>query len=149
LEAYLTKEKETTKQQGADLFVVDNSDADWKVSRYLKEWTDFASTFDVATGYFEIGALLALDGQWQKLDKLRILMGEDIAEELNFHLSDRFSPALIFLCTTLGVVFHKEGSELFIHDPSPRWPWRDPGKAARVAALSACRAYPRTFRLRG
>jgi hypothetical protein len=31
----------------------------------------------VVTGYFEIGALLALDGQWQKLDKLRILMGDE------------------------------------------------------------------------
>jgi len=79
LEVYLSKEKETTRQQGADLFVVDNSDVDWKVSRYLKEWTEFANTFDIATGYFEIGALLALDGQWQKLEKLRILMGAEVS----------------------------------------------------------------------
>ena len=69
----MSEEKPKSRQQGADLFVVDNSNADWKVSRHLKEWTDFASTFDIATGYFEIGALLALDGQWQKLEKLRIL----------------------------------------------------------------------------
>ena len=29
-------------------------------------------------GYFEIGALLALDGKWQKLDKIRILMGAEV-----------------------------------------------------------------------
>ncbi len=69
------------KRQGSDLFIVDNSDDDWKVQNYLREWTDIAHTFDIATGYFEIGALLALDGQWQKLDKLRILMGDEAHEE--------------------------------------------------------------------
>ena len=64
--------------RGADLFIVDNSDADWKVQSYLREWTDLASRFDIATGYFEIGALLALDGQWQQLDSLRILMGDEV-----------------------------------------------------------------------
>jgi len=68
------------KRQGSDLFIVDNSDDDWKVQNYLREWTDIAHTFDVATGYFEIGALLALDGQWQKLDKLRILMGDEVTK---------------------------------------------------------------------
>ena len=36
------------------------------------------TAFDIATGYFEIGALLALDGKWQPLDKIRILMGAEI-----------------------------------------------------------------------
>src|SRR5215216_836522 len=63
----------------SDLFVVDNSEL-WKVQNYLREWTDIAHTFDIATGYFEIGALLALDGQWQKLDKLRILMGDEVSK---------------------------------------------------------------------
>jgi hypothetical protein len=63
------------QRSGSDLFIVDNSDKNWKATHYLHEWADLAHTFDVATGYFEIGALLALDGQWQKLDKLRILMG--------------------------------------------------------------------------
>jgi SNF2 family DNA or RNA helicase len=68
------------KPKGADLFIVDNSDENWKVQNYLREWTDIAHTFDIATGYFEIGALLALDGQWQKLDKLRILMGDEVTK---------------------------------------------------------------------
>ena len=32
---------------------------------------------DIATGYFEIGGLLSLDGQWQKVDNFRILMGDE------------------------------------------------------------------------
>ena len=68
------------KRQGVDLFIVDNSDANWKAKDYLREWTEIAHTFDIATGYFEIGALLALDGQWQKLDKLRILMGDEVSK---------------------------------------------------------------------
>ncbi|MCA1626772.1 MAG: phospholipase D-like domain-containing protein, partial [Acidobacteria bacterium] len=46
----------------------------------MREWTDIAHTFDIATGYFEIGALLALEGEWQKLDKLRILMGDEVTK---------------------------------------------------------------------
>jgi len=68
------------RQQGGDLFIVDNSDRDWKVRRYLHDWADLARSFDIATGYFEIGALLALDGQWQKLDKIRILMGDEVSK---------------------------------------------------------------------
>ncbi|MHC4620169.1 MAG: phospholipase D-like domain-containing protein, partial [Planctomycetota bacterium] len=64
---------------GGDLFIVDNSDKDWKVCDYLSEWADIAKSFDVATGYFEIGALLALNGQWQKLERLRILMGDEVS----------------------------------------------------------------------
>ena len=72
--------KKETKLQGSDLFIVDNSDQDWKVRNYLHEWTDLAHKFDIATGYFEIGALLALDGQWQKLEKIRILMGDEVSK---------------------------------------------------------------------
>ncbi|MCZ7533822.1 MAG: phospholipase D-like domain-containing protein [Acidimicrobiia bacterium] len=60
---------------GGDLFIVDNSEDGWTGLRYLEEWTDIASSFDIATGYFDIGALLSLNGKWQKLDKIRILMG--------------------------------------------------------------------------
>lgn len=75
-----SKAAKNSKSDGGDLFIVDNSDSDWKVKEYLREWTDIAHTFDIATGYFEVGALLALDGQWQKLDKLRILMGDEMTK---------------------------------------------------------------------
>ncbi|MBT7350810.1 helicase, partial [candidate division WWE3 bacterium] len=60
------------------LFIVDNSTSGWTGLRYLEEWTGIAKAFDIATGYFEIGALLALDGKWQSLDKIRILMGAEM-----------------------------------------------------------------------
>lgn len=62
---------------GGELFIVDNSDEAWKGLRYLQDWTEIASAFDIAAGYFEIGALLAMDGKWQKLQKIRILMGDE------------------------------------------------------------------------
>ncbi len=67
------------RKSGSDLFIVDNSDDDWKAVRYLHQWAEIAHTIDIATGYFEIGALLALDGQWQKLDKIRLLMGDEVS----------------------------------------------------------------------
>jgi phosphatidylserine/phosphatidylglycerophosphate/cardiolipin synthase-like enzyme len=65
------------ESRGRDLFIVDNSVEGWTGLRYLGEWTGIARAFDIATGYFEIGALLALDGKWQPLEKIRILMGAD------------------------------------------------------------------------
>jgi hypothetical protein len=62
-------------QQGGDLFIVDNSDTDWKVSAYLAEWCELSLAIDIATGYFEIGALLSLREKWQSVDRIRILMG--------------------------------------------------------------------------
>ena len=72
------------KDSGGDLFVVDNSDGNWKALRYLREWADFANRIDIATGYFEIGSLLGMDGQWQKLDKIRILMGDEVEPRRRF-----------------------------------------------------------------
>ncbi|MDZ7790391.1 MAG: hypothetical protein U5L08_07870 [Xanthomonadales bacterium] len=64
-------------QEAKDLFIVDNSDAGWKGLRYLEEWCDISKQFDVATGFFEIGALLAMDGKWQQLEGIRILIGSE------------------------------------------------------------------------
>ncbi len=61
-----------------ELFIVDNSDERWKGLQYLHDWTEIASAFDIATGFFEIGALLALEPGWQKLDKIRILLGDEM-----------------------------------------------------------------------
>src|ERR1035438_1418262 len=59
-------------KSGGELFIVDNGDESWKGLKYLQDWTDIASSFDIATGFFEIGSLLALDGKWQKLDAIQI-----------------------------------------------------------------------------
>ncbi|MGB8145464.1 MAG: type ISP restriction/modification enzyme, partial [Chromatiaceae bacterium] len=75
---------------GRDLFIVDNSVAGWTGIRYLQEWCGIAKAFVIATGYFEIGALLALDQhfhiggyqvceKWLKYRKGRTLSDDDIA----------------------------------------------------------------------
>lgn len=69
----------SSAKTGGELFIVDNSDDEWKALRYLREWCDYARSIDVATAYFEIGSLLGLDGQWQKIDGLRVLMGDEVA----------------------------------------------------------------------
>jgi len=64
---------------GSELFIVDNSDQDWKVLRYLHDWCQISKAIDIATGYFEIGSLLALEDEWKKVDKIRILMGDEVS----------------------------------------------------------------------
>nr|WP_255459689.1 helicase-related protein [Micrococcus sp. TA1] len=56
-------------------FIVDNTAEDWKALEYVREWCDISTAIDIATGHFEIGAFLALDGAWQKVDKIRLLIG--------------------------------------------------------------------------
>lgn len=68
------------ESKGRDLFIVDNSVSGWSGLRYLGDWTGIAKSFDIATGFFEIGALLELDGKWQSLDKIRILMGAEMTQ---------------------------------------------------------------------
>ncbi len=53
-----------TSKTGSELFIVDNSDEDWKVVRYLHDWCQHSKAIDVATGYFEIGGLLTLRPAW-------------------------------------------------------------------------------------
>src|SRR5919106_6397562 len=65
------------RSSGRDLFIVDNSVSGWTGLRYLEEWASIAKAFDIATGCFEVGGLLALDGKWQPLDKIRVLMGAE------------------------------------------------------------------------
>ena len=64
---------------GSELFIVDNSEEDWKVLRYLHDWCQLSKSIDIATAYFEIGSLLALQDEWQKVDQIRILMGDEVS----------------------------------------------------------------------
>jgi hypothetical protein len=61
------------------LFVVDNAKGGRSGLGYLREWSELANSIDIATGFFEIGSLLDLDGDWQKFQKIRILMGDEVA----------------------------------------------------------------------
>jgi hypothetical protein len=59
------------QKTGGDIFIVDNSDDDWKVVRYLHEWAEIAHQFDIATGYFEIGRGQAAKRSSQKSTSAR------------------------------------------------------------------------------
>ena len=63
-----------------NLYIVDNSDTDAAVKKYLTEWCAVSKQMDIATGYLEIGGLLTLDGEWQKLDKIRIILGNEVTK---------------------------------------------------------------------
>src|SRR5437764_12561590 len=68
-----------SSKTGSELCIVDNSDEDWKVLRYLHDWCQISRSIDIATGYFEIGALLGLKDEWQKVDQIRVLMGDEVS----------------------------------------------------------------------
>ncbi len=121
--------------RGRDLFIVDNSVSGWTGLRYLEEWADIARALDVATGYFEIGALLELDGKWQKLDKIRILMGAETTQRTRKVILDSVrSQALAKLDDSLE---HDKVSNPFLH-----------GVPAILEALRSrrieCRVYDRS-----
>ncbi len=78
----------SAESRGRGLFIVDNSVSGWTGLPYLEEWAGIASAFDVATGFFEIGALLALDGKWQGLKKIRVLMGAETTHRTRKALLD-------------------------------------------------------------
>jgi len=82
-----------TSKTGSELFIVDNSDADWKAQRYLHDWCQISKQLDVATGYFEIGSLLSLGNAWQKVDNIRILMGDEVSLRTRRAFEDGLSKA--------------------------------------------------------
>ena len=53
--------------EGRSAFIVDNRESDLtdKVQGYLEKWCEVSRQFDIATGYFEVGALSRIDGEWQ------------------------------------------------------------------------------------
>src|SRR5687768_5548994 len=93
----------TSSTTGSELFIVDNSDEDWKVLRYLHDWCQLARGIDIATGYFEIGAFLALKDEWQKVDQIRILMGE----ECSLRTRDAFQRGLNKIARVLDASLEK------------------------------------------
>jgi hypothetical protein len=61
-------------------FIIDNANNNSRVAHFLAQWCEDATQMDIATGYFEISALLKLEGKWQKMDKIRILMGDEVSK---------------------------------------------------------------------
>ncbi len=63
-----------------DLLIVDNNCEERTVKKYLKQWCPISRQMDIATGYLEIGGLLDLDGEWQKMEKIRIILGDEMTK---------------------------------------------------------------------
>ena len=63
-----------------NLYIVDNSTEEQSVRDYLTDWCKISKQMDIATGYLEIGGLLSLDTHWQKLDKIRIILGNEMTK---------------------------------------------------------------------
>ena len=63
--------------------IIDNR-GDNTVLQALKRLLPNLQKMDVATGTFEIGSFLSLEGFWQTLDKIRILMGDEVAPRREF-----------------------------------------------------------------
>lgn len=78
-----------------DQFIVDNTDEDWKALQYVREWCDISSAIDIATGHFEIGAFLALDGAWQKVDKIRLLIGGETSRVTANAIAAAFDTSIV------------------------------------------------------
>jgi superfamily II DNA or RNA helicase len=64
-----------------DQFIVDNSDEHWKALEYVRQWCEISESIDIATGHFELGAFLALQEEWQKVDRIRLLIGGETSRQ--------------------------------------------------------------------
>ena len=56
--------------------IIDNRNADKLITAFQKLLPNL-ETMDVSTGIFEVGAFLLLEGLWQSLKQIRILMGDE------------------------------------------------------------------------
>lgn len=91
-------------KSGGELFIVDNSDSDWKVARYLREWAPVARQLDIATGFFEIGGLLAIGEEWAEADRIRLLIGDEVSRRTR----QAFEDGLRQVCSTLDESLERE-----------------------------------------
>jgi superfamily II DNA or RNA helicase len=67
--------------------IIDNRNSN-TVLEALKKILPESQSLDVATGYFEIGSLLALDTYWNNLEKIRIVMGDETTKRTRKELVD-------------------------------------------------------------
>ena len=105
-----------TSKSGSELFIVDNSDEDWKVLRYLHDWCQISQSIDIATGFFEIGSLLALKDEWQKVDQIRILMGDEVSHRTKNAFLEALSRAKNRLDSSLEI--EKQKNDFLVGVPA-------------------------------
>ena len=99
-----------------NLYIVDNSSEDQSVKKYLTEWCSVSKQMDIATGYLEIGGLLTLDTHWQKLDKIRIILGNEVTKRTK----DVIDAAVVAILNKLknSVDHEQEHNEFLIGVPA-------------------------------
>lgn len=104
------------QKSDSNLFIVDNSEELWKVREFLSEWSEISSSIDIATGYFEVGALLALGGKWQQMDSIRLIIGDEVSKRTK----NAFTEGLKKLATTLdsSIEFEKRTNDFLIGVPA-------------------------------
>lgn len=77
-----------------NLYTVDNSTTEQSVKAYLRDWCSVSKQMDIATGYLEIGGLLELDSCWQRLDKIRIILGNEVTKRTEAVINQAVSALL-------------------------------------------------------
>jgi SNF2 family DNA or RNA helicase len=70
--------------------VVDNTESQ-TVLTVLSQILPETSHLDIATGYFEVSALLALGEAWQQIERIRILMGDETSAQTRKTLLEALS----------------------------------------------------------
>ncbi len=85
----------------SNLYIADNSNDQQTVKTYLREWCSISKQMDIATGYLEVGGLLELDDCWQKLDKIRIILGNEVTKRTHDVLSAAVEAILSHLKTSM------------------------------------------------
>lgn len=89
---------------GNERFIVDNSAADDNVLYCVQNWCHPSAKIGIATGHFEIGALLSLRNEWPRVGEIRILMGE----EVSLRTKAAFDRALARITTELDQSLEEE-----------------------------------------
>ena len=87
----------------SDLFIVDNSEELWKVREFRSGWSELSSSIDIATGYFEIGALLALDEKWQQMDTIRLRIGDEVSKRTKNAFADGLKKITTLLDSSIEI----------------------------------------------
>ncbi len=88
----------------SNLYIVDNANDEQTVRKYLREWCPISKQMDIATGYLEVGGFLTLDSEWQKLDKVRIILGNEMTKRTK----DVIDKAVDYLLETVKSSIDKE-----------------------------------------
>ena len=70
--------------------IIDNQ-GDITLRDAIAQIAQITKGLDVATGFFELGSLLSLDGDWQKIGEIRILLGDAAGRKTRAEIVEAFA----------------------------------------------------------